>query len=90
MLNHKINAAGLRTLADDAISFVGDVPTYNVYIVGGICVVTWKHPITGEIKSQHTNQLSLTHHVTSIIDEIDQHIYGCCPKQSLLFSCLLG
>ena len=53
MLNHKIIAAGLRTLADAAISFVGDFPTY-VYIVGGICVVTWNHPNTGEIIGTHT------------------------------------
>ena len=58
MLIHKISGANLRALADAAISFVGDLPTYNVYIVGGICDITWKHPDTKEINFLHSSRIS--------------------------------
>ena len=90
MLIHKIKGAGLRTLADAAISFVGDFPTYNVYIVGGVCVITWKHPVTKEIKFLHNDQKALFTHITSIIDEIDKRMHGCCPNTKFIICPLVG
>ena len=37
ILNKEIKGAGLRSLADAAISFSTDFPTFVVYIAGGIC-----------------------------------------------------
>ena len=90
MLIHKIKGARLRTLADAAISFVGDFPTYNVYIVGGVCDITWKHPITKEIRFLHKDQEALTSHIISIIDEIDKRMHGCCPNTKFIICPLVG
>ena len=76
----------LRNLADKAISFSQDFPTYIIYIAGGECDITWKNPITKEIKFLHANQAALTAHITSILNEIDGRMYGCCPYKMYLLS----
>ena len=90
MLINKINGAGLRSLPDAAISFVGEFPTYNVYIIGGICDVTWKDPSTKEIRFLFSDQLALTTHITSIIDEIDNRMHGCRPNTKFILCPLVG
>ena len=61
-----------------------------MYVVGGICDVTWKHPITKEIRFLHDSQATLISHVTSIIDEIDLRMHGCCPNSKFIICPLIG
>ena len=90
ILIKEIKGAGLRSLADAAISFSTDFPTFVVYIAGGICDVTWKNPTTKEIRFLHKDQAELTTHVTSILDEIEKRLHGCCPNTKFVLCPLVG
>ena len=90
ILAKEIKGANLRNLADAAISFSCDFPTYVIYIAGGVCDITWKNPITKEIKYLHADQAMLSSHVIAILDEIDNRIYGCRPLTKFVFCPLIG
>ena len=90
ILAKEIKGANLRNLADSAISFSQDFPTYDIYIAGGVCDITWKHPITKQIKFLHANQAVLTSHITDILDEIDGRMHGCCPSTKFIYCPLIG
>ena len=90
ILANEIKGAGLRNLADMAISFSQDFPTYVIYIAGGVCDITWKDPRTKEIKFVHASQAALTTHVISILNEIDGRMYGCCPLTKFIICPIIG
>ena len=90
ILAKEIKGASLRNLVDSAISFNRDFPTYVIYIVGGVCDITWKNPKTKEIKFLHASQAALTTHITSILDEIDSSMYSYCPLAKFIICPLIG
>ena len=90
VLAKEMKGANLRNLVDAAVTFSLDFPSYDIYIAGGVCDITWKHPITKEIKYLHANQAALITHITTILDEIDTRMFGCRPSTKFIFCPLVG
>ena len=90
ILAKEVRGATLRNLADIALSFSHDFAMYYIYIAGGVCNITWKHPTTKEIKFLHASQFALAAHITAILDKIDSRMHSCCKSTRFIFCPLIG
>ena len=84
------NWANLWSLAEDAELHLKNYPFDVMYIMGGVCDITYKNHNTGEVSYQWASPAELNSHLVSTLRRIDQGFIDRFPASKVIFCTLVG